>query len=55
MLESSFNKTKSKIALRIWGGPLELNEIKMPEGNYRLLSIPFYLLKQIDRAIEEVI
>ena len=49
-------ETPHDFGIRVYSGKLQLNTLKTLSGKpFRLLNLPFYLINQIDRYIEEYI
>jgi predicted AAA+ superfamily ATPase len=48
---------KTPLALRIYDGPLQLDELNIiaPKISYRLLSVPLYMISSLPRLLEKYI
>lgn len=45
---------RSVVAIRIWSGPLSIQDIKTPSPEnkpFRLINLPFYYVGQLDKVI----
>ena len=48
---------RSVVAIRIWSGPLSIQDIKTPSPEnkpFRLINLPFYYAGQLDKVIAKI-
>lgn len=48
---------KTKLSIRIYDGPLQLDELHIaaPKTDYRLLSLPLYMISSLPRLLDEIL
>ena len=55
-LQSFMDNSDIDIAVRIWSNPYSVDEIKTPKGKmFRLINLPFYLIGNLHRILDDVI